>query len=142
MKIENWIKTERRDRTTWKHVTGISILLKNEGPVYILVLYDKAGREQYRLSGTNKTDLEEKCASWQRGFNKHLQNKQEPENYISVAGGKAHYIKTEVEDSRGKWDDNYFTKDGYYVLHKGKKHHVYKLKEEIKEKRDDNGEVF
>jgi len=50
---------------------------------------------------------------------------------IDAAGGKASFVKTEIEDEQGKWNDNYYTKDGYYVIHRGKEHDVYKLKENI-----------
>ena len=49
---------------------------------------------------------------------------------INTIQGKAEYVKTEVEDKNGNWNDNYYTKDGYYVIHEGNKHHVYKVKEE------------
>ena len=45
--------------------------------------------------------------------------------FIDVAGGKAKYVHTEIEDSRGRWNDNYNVRDGYYVMHYGDKHHVY-----------------
>jgi hypothetical protein len=133
MKIENWERTDKPDKIVWKHTTGISVLLKREGPIYVLTLYDKAGREQFRIHGTNKTQLEEKCANWQRDFNKHLKNKQGPTAVIQVAGGNAYFVKTEVEDAKGKWNDNYYVKDGYYVIHQGKRHHVYKLSKMIDE---------
>jgi hypothetical protein len=48
---------------------------------------------------------------------------------ISTAKGPAEYIGTEVEDSNGRWNDNYNVRDGFWVLHEGEKHHVYKSKE-------------
>jgi len=47
---------------------------------------------------------------------------------INVAGGVADYIKTETEDARGRWNDNYYVKDGFYVIHKGSEHYIYKLR--------------
>ena len=49
------------------------------------------------------------------------------ENTINTCQGIAQFIRTEVEDKDGKWNDNYYTRDGYYVIHEGKKHHVYKV---------------
>ena len=53
-----------------------------------------------------------------------------PQPTINVAGGEAKFVKTEVEDSQGNWNDNYNVRDGYYVIHQGAKHHVYKLMKE------------
>jgi hypothetical protein len=46
---------------------------------------------------------------------------------IDTVAGKALFIKTEIEDKHGRWNDDYYTKDGYWVIHHGKKHHVYKV---------------
>jgi hypothetical protein len=46
---------------------------------------------------------------------------------IDTVAGKALFVRTEKEDEFGRWNDNYFTKDGYWVIHQGKKHHVYKV---------------
>jgi len=46
---------------------------------------------------------------------------------IDTVAGKAFFIKTEVEDESGRWHDDYWTRDGYYVIHEGRRHHVYKL---------------
>ena len=45
---------------------------------------------------------------------------------IQVMSGTAKYVKTEVENKFGKWNDNYYVKDGYYVIHHGNQHHLYK----------------
>jgi len=45
---------------------------------------------------------------------------------INTTDGKAKYLHTEVESRDGSWDDSYTTDDGYYVIHDGKYHHVYK----------------
>ena len=47
---------------------------------------------------------------------------------IGTAAGEAFYVKTEVEDKHGRWNDDYYTRDGYWVIHEGKKHHVYKVR--------------
>jgi hypothetical protein len=45
---------------------------------------------------------------------------------IKVAGGFADYLTTETEDDRGHWNDSYKIKEGFWVTHEGKQHHVYK----------------
>jgi hypothetical protein len=50
-----------------------------------------------------------------------------PKEDISTAAGKAEYYSTEVEDKNEKWDDSYATRDGFWVTHHGKYHHVYKI---------------
>lgn len=49
-----------------------------------------------------------------------------PKKTIRVAGGIADFSHTEIENEAGRWDDHWQTKHGEYVIHKGKKHHVYK----------------
>jgi hypothetical protein len=49
-------------------------------------------------------------------------------SFINTVAGKAYFVKTETEDKHGKWNDDYSTRDGYWVLHSGKKHHVYKVR--------------
>jgi len=46
---------------------------------------------------------------------------------IDTAWGKAYYIRTEYEDSDGNWNDNYWTRDGYYLIHHESSHDVYKV---------------
>jgi hypothetical protein len=46
---------------------------------------------------------------------------------IGTIKGVGKYIGTEIEDDRGKWNDNFSVRDGFYVIHVGKKHHIYKL---------------
>jgi len=48
--------------------------------------------------------------------------------YIDVAGGRAKFVRTEVEDSLGRWNDEYQVRDGYWVVHAGNRHHVYFLR--------------
>ena len=51
-----------------------------------------------------------------------------PQETISVAGGTAKYVRTEIEDNDGRCNDDYYTKDGYWVTHSPPYHHVYYLK--------------
>ena len=46
---------------------------------------------------------------------------------IDTACGRAFFVKTEVEDSLGRWNQDYSTSDGYHVIHAGDRHHVYKV---------------
>ena len=46
---------------------------------------------------------------------------------IDTIAGKALFIRTEKEDKFGRWNDRYYTKEGYWVIHRGKKHDVYKV---------------
>lgn len=46
---------------------------------------------------------------------------------INTVAGVATYVKTETEDKYGRWNDDYWTRDGYYVIHDGKRHHIYKV---------------
>jgi hypothetical protein len=48
--------------------------------------------------------------------------------FIDVIGGRAKFVCTEIEDSLGRWNDDYYTTDGYWVIHQGNRHHVYFLK--------------
>lgn len=50
---------------------------------------------------------------------------------INTGAGIAEFVKTEKEDKYGRWNDNYWIRDGYWVIHEGKKHHVYKLRKVI-----------
>ena len=52
---------------------------------------------------------------------------------IQTALGKALYVKTEVEDEIGNWNDRWNVRDGFYVIHNGVEHDVYRLigKEEV-----------
>ena len=44
---------------------------------------------------------------------------------ILTAWGEKTYQGTEVEDSKGDWNDEYNVKEGYSVVHDGENHHVY-----------------
>jgi hypothetical protein len=48
-------------------------------------------------------------------------------NSINTIAGKAFFVKTETEDESGRWDDDYETKYGYWVIHRGKQHDIYKV---------------
>lgn len=50
------------------------------------------------------------------------------ERFINTIAGKAKLVKIIKEDENGKWDDNYYTRDGFYVLHKNPYHIVYEVK--------------
>ena len=58
---------------------------------------------------------------------------------INTVAGTAHYIGTEIEDDHGRWNDNYYTRDGYWVIHEGKHHHVYKIQPKGKGWRESPG---
>lgn len=60
-------------------------------------------------------------------FGKRKGKCKKPQPTIHVAGAVAKYVTTEVEDKYGRWNQNYYTRDGYWVLHEGIKHHVYKV---------------
>jgi len=46
---------------------------------------------------------------------------------IRTVQGEAYYVKTEVEDKHGNWNDNYWIRDGYYVIHNENEHCVYRV---------------
>ena len=50
-----------------------------------------------------------------------------PKPYIDTVQGRAYYVKTCVEHKYGRWDDHWSTIAGEYVIHEGKKHHVYSI---------------
>ena len=47
---------------------------------------------------------------------------------IGMAGGTAYYVHTEIEDKYGRWNTSWRTRDGYWVIHRGKYHDVYKVR--------------
>lgn len=47
--------------------------------------------------------------------------------YIDTIRGRAYFVKTFTEDKHGNWDDHWSTIAGEFVIHEGKKHHVYKI---------------
>lgn len=49
---------------------------------------------------------------------------------IKTIQGEAEFVRTDIEDENEKWEGmNLSTKDGFYILHEGKKHHIYQVKE-------------
>jgi len=73
MKIENWTRTDYGiKKTQWRHDTGVVILLIDVGPFYRLSVYDTAGRETWYDERTNRTELEQMSAKYQRSYNRHL----------------------------------------------------------------------
>lgn len=46
---------------------------------------------------------------------------------INTVQGPARFVRTEVEDANGRWNDSYTTRDGYYVVHRGSHHDVYEV---------------
>ena len=47
------------------------------------------------------------------------------EQEILTAQGEADYSHTEEENEQGRWNDNWETTHGEYVIHQGRKHHIY-----------------
>ena len=47
---------------------------------------------------------------------------------IRTAKGTAYYIRTDIEDENEKWrGNNLTTSEGFYIIHEGKKHHIYQV---------------
>jgi len=46
---------------------------------------------------------------------------------IKTIDGTAHYIGTEIENKQGRWNQSYATRNGYWVIHDGDYHHIYKV---------------
>lgn len=55
----------------------------------------------------------------------HTTIEQKIDTTIRTVSGNATYSHTEIEDKDGNWNDNWYAKDGEYVIHEGKYHHVY-----------------
>jgi hypothetical protein len=68
-------------------------------------------------------NLRENTEDWLAKMGKEVYG---AEPSIYTVNGKADYVGTEVEDENNRWDDSYLIKNGYWVIHDGKKHHVYK----------------
>lgn len=45
---------------------------------------------------------------------------------IDTIDGVATYLHTELENQYGNWNDNYYISNGYFLIHEGVNHHVYK----------------
>jgi hypothetical protein len=57
-------------------------------------------------------------------------NKNKMKKTIKTIQGEAEFVRTDIEDENEKWEGmNLSTKDGFYILHEGKKHHIYQVKE-------------
>ena len=48
--------------------------------------------------------------------------------FIDTVDGRAYFYKTEVEDKNGRWYNDYWIRDGFWVIHEGNQHHVYKIR--------------
>ena len=59
-----------------------------------------------------------------------------PRKSINTLLGKATYYTTRMEDEQGRWDDNWSTKDGFFVTHHQNTHHVYKVPSSMLSKAD------
>jgi len=88
-------------------------------------LFDEAFENEFGYSPHSKKFQEE--------LEKEFGTKAVDETYrygakptIQTADGEKKYFKTEFEDDNGKWKDNYSIKDGFWVIHDGKRHHIYK----------------
>lgn len=46
---------------------------------------------------------------------------------IRTVAGIAYYQCTEVENQEGRWNNNYSTRDGFWVIHRGRFHDVYSV---------------
>jgi hypothetical protein len=60
-------------------------------------------------------------------FSKNMTKLDNVQQTISTMDGDAKYVGTETEDAYGRWNDSYKIRDGYYVIHQGTQHHVYKV---------------
>ena len=50
----------------------------------------------------------------------------ETKNQINTVAGVATFVKT--LNDKELWDGDYSTRNGYWVIHRGANHHVYKVK--------------
>ena len=48
-----------------------------------------------------------------------------PKKSIDTFKGKAYFLKTCTENKYGNWDQHWSMSAGEFVIHEGKKHHVY-----------------
>jgi len=81
---------------------------------------------------TLEPDVQKSMANYKDEFKRRKKDQdidyQRTHPPIQTVAGPAHYVKTEIADKNGRWNDDYYTKDGYWVVHKGIRHHVYKVK--------------
>jgi hypothetical protein len=85
MQIKDWERKDKKQKTIWKHEQGGYIVLSPiDKYMYKLSLYDKAGREHFRVLDTNKTKLEHQSALWQNDYNKFRRNKRKLTKLVKV----------------------------------------------------------
>jgi len=76
MKIEKWERKDYKNKTIWKHGTSVTIVLSQLDPyMYQLALYDRAGREHFRVMDSSKIRLEKEAVKWQRDYNRFRDKK-------------------------------------------------------------------
>ena len=46
---------------------------------------------------------------------------------IQTFKGIAYFVTTERENEFGMWDDSWAIRDGFFVIHDGRFHHVYRV---------------
>lgn len=61
-----------------------------------------------------------------KGPKKTIYFDKRPSEFIGTVRGQAKYVKTEIEDEYGRWNQSYAIRDGYWVIHEGRRHHIYK----------------
>lgn len=82
-------------------------------------------REYLKKDGTNVTDHNRKI---EKIPERETYKKPycEPSPTIQTVAGIAKLVRTEY-DTDGHWKGNYNTKDGYWVVHDGSRHHIYQV---------------
>ena len=59
---------------------------------------------------------------------------------INTVQGEAKFVRTDIEDKNEKWDGiNLSTRDGFYIIHEGDRHHIYKVITEVTETQRQDG---
>ena len=54
--------------------------------------------------------------------------KEKAHTTIDTIAGKALYFGTEIEDRQERWNQDYNVNQGFWVIHEGAKHHVYRVR--------------
>lgn len=109
-----------------------------ESIIYTAVQYIKKGKtlsQVIKIMSLRKDDissLKDYLSSENIPFKESLRKIQGPKPTINTASGEARYLGTEFENEDGKWNDSYAIKDGFWVIHQGKQHHVYKVNKKEK----------
>jgi len=50
------------------------------------------------------------------------------EKIIQTIQGEAEFVRTDIEDINERWEGmNLSIKDGFWIIHNGKEHHIYKV---------------